>query len=111
MTLYKIANWEKFYEVSDSKKVDGPLQWVAVRTKTDGLGFLRITLEPDRTDLLAAWYLLLGLAAKQPKGERGKLSRDGVPLTPDDMELLTRFPAKLFVKALAFFSDAKQGRL
>ena len=67
MKLYRINKWAEFYEVSDSRKVDGPLSWVAVRTKTDGLGFLRITQEKSRTDLLAAWYLMLGIAAKQPK--------------------------------------------
>jgi hypothetical protein len=63
MKLYKIKDWSKHYEVSDSKKVEGPLQWVAVRTKTDGFGYLRITQEKTRTDLLAAWYLMLSIAA------------------------------------------------
>jgi hypothetical protein len=111
MKLYRIADWAKYYEVSDSRKVDGPLNWVPVRTKTDGFGFLRITQERDRSDLLAAWYLMLGIAAKQPKGSRGALARNGMPLTPDDMELMTRFPAGVFAKALLFFSDAKQGWL
>lgn len=109
MKLYRITDWEKHYEVSDSKKVSGPLQWVPIRTKTDGFGYLRITQEKNRTDLLAAWYLMLGIAAKQPREERGKLSRNGVPLTPEDMELLTRFPASIFAKALEFYTDPKQG--
>lgn len=111
MKLYRIAEWAKYYEVSDSKKVEGPLSWVPVRTKTDGFGYLRITQEPNRTELLAAWYLMLGIAAKQPKAERGKLSRNGRPLTTSDMELMTRFPAEMFAKALEFFSDPKQGWL
>jgi hypothetical protein len=111
MKLYSIKDWEKYYEVSDSRKVDGPLSWVAVRTKTDGFGYARITQQRDRTDLLAAWYLMLQIAAKQPKADRGKLSRDGIPLTPDDMELMTRFPAQIFAKALVFFSDPKQAWL
>jgi hypothetical protein len=111
MTLYRIADWSKYYELGDARKVDGPLTWVAVRTKTDGFGYLRITQEPNRTELLAAWYLMLGIAAKQPKADRGKLSRNGAPLTAQDMELLTRFPADIFAKALVFFSDKKQGWL
>jgi hypothetical protein len=107
--LYRIKDWDRHYEVSDSKKVAGPLQWVPVRTKTDGFGYLRITQEKNRAELLAAWYLMLGIAAKQTREERGKLARDGIPLTPDDMELLTRFPAQLFERALVFFSDPKQG--
>lgn len=111
MKLYRIANWTKYYEISDSRKVDGPLTWVPVRTKTDGFGYLRITQEKNRCELLAAWYLLLGMAAKQPRAQRGTLARNGIPLTAEDMELLTRFPAAIFTKALEFFSDAKQGWL
>lgn len=111
MTLYRIKNWEKYYEISDTKKVQGPLQWVAVRTKTDGFGYLRLTQQKNRAELLAAWYLMLGIAAKQNREDRGRLARDGIPLTPDDMELLTRFPAQLFDNALVFFSDPKQGWL
>lgn len=111
MRIYRIADWAKYYEVSDSKKVSGPLQWVPVRTKTDGFGYARITQQKDRSDLLAAWYLMLGIAAKQPKGERGILARNGIALTPEDMELMTRFPAAIFDKALKFYSDPKQGWL
>lgn len=108
MKLYRIANWPKWYEVSDSKKVSGPLQWVPVRTKTDGFGYARITSQPNRCELLAAWYLMLGVAAKQPRESRGTLARDGVPLTADDLALITRFPSQVFEDAFVFFSDPRQ---
>ncbi len=108
---YQIARWEQFYEVADSRKVDGPLNWVAVRTKTDGFGFRRIASAPNRCELLAAWYLMLGIAAKQSRADRGKLQRDGQPLTAEDMEIMTGFPAQIFADALVFFSDKKQGWL
>lgn len=109
--IYHIKDWEKVFEVSDSKKVDGPLKWVPVRTSTDGFGYARITLERNRCELLAAWYLIVALAARQNKADRGKLMRDGRPLTPEDMEVMTRFPAQVFEKAIAYFSDPKIGWL
>lgn len=108
MTLYQIKDWQKFYEASDNRKTDGPLSWVAIRTKTDGLGFRRVVAQKNRSDLLSAWYLMVGLAAKQPRAERGKLARNGVPLTPADMEMMTGWPAKVFTDALAFFSSHAQ---
>lgn len=110
-TLYKIAGWQKHFEVYDAKRIDGPLKWVAVPTKTDGFGFSRLRAERDRCALLAAWYLLLGIAAKQPKASRGQLARDGVPLTPADLELMTGFPASVFSRAFEFFSQPAQGWL
>lgn len=111
MTLYSIAGWEKHFEIYDAKRIDGPLKWVAVPTKTDGFGFSRIRMERDACQLLAAWYLMLGIAAKQDKANRGKLQRDGQPLTADDLELMTGFPAKVFSRAFDFFSKHKHGWL
>lgn len=109
MKLYRIKDWDKHYEISDTKKVDGPLSWIAVRTKTDGLGFARIAMQKDRSDLLSTWYLMLGIAAKQSRPERGKLSRDGIPMTVEDLALITRWPAQAFERAISFFSDPRQG--
>lgn len=111
MKVYRIRDWVKWYEASDNKKTDGPLSWVAIRTKTDGLGYRRIASQKDRTDLLAGWYLLVGIAAKQPRAERGKITRDGRPLTCEEMAMMTGFPAQVFDRALVFFSDPAQGWL
>lgn len=111
MTLYRIAGWDKHFEIYDAKRVDGPLKWIAVPTKTDGYGFSRIRLEKDAPQLLAAWYLMLGVAAKQERKDRGKLQRDGIPLTAIDLELITGFPAKIFERAFWFYSQPKQGWL
>ena len=37
--LYKIANWHALYESRESHRTAGPLKWIPVPTKTDGLGF------------------------------------------------------------------------
>jgi hypothetical protein len=111
MTLYSIRDWEKHFEIRDTKRVDGPLKWIAIPTKTDGLGFSLVRLQKNASELLAAWYLMLGVAAKQDRANRGKLARDGVPLTADDLELMTGFPARIFTNAFAFLSQDKPGWL
>ena len=109
--LYKIANWHALYESRESHRTAGPMKWLPVVTKTDGFGFGLLRQQKNNTELLAAWYLLLGIAAKQDKHLRGYIARDGVALTADDLGLMTGFPVKIFEAAFAFFSQPKQGWL
>ena len=109
--LYKIANWHALYESRESHRTAGPLKWIPVPTKTDGLGFGLLRQHRNSVKLLAAWYLLLGIAAKQDKESRGFIARDGVALTSDDLELMTGFPAEIFSAAFEFFTQSKQGWL
>jgi hypothetical protein len=87
------------------------MKWLPVVTKTDGFGFGLLRQQKNNTELLAAWYLLLGIAAKQDKHLRGYIARDGLALTADDLGLMTGFPVKIFEAAFAFFSQPKQGWL
>lgn len=109
--LYKIANWHALYESRESHRTAGPLKWIPVPTKTDGLGFGLLRQHRNKVKLLAAWYLLLGVAAKQDKESRGFIARDGVALTADDLELMTGFPVEIFSEAFEFFTQKKQGWL
>jgi hypothetical protein len=109
--LYKIANWHALYEVRESHRTSGPMKWIPVVTKTDGLGFGLLRQNKNAVKLLAAWYLLLGIAAKQDKESRGFIARDGVALTADDLELMTGFPVEIFTLAFEFFTQSKQGWL
>ena len=109
--LYKIANWHALYESRESHRTAGPMKWLPVVTKTDGFGFGLLRQQKNNTELLAAWYLLLGIAAKQDKHLRGYIARDGIALTADDLGLMTGFPVKIFEAAFAFFSQPKQGWL
>lgn len=112
MKLYRIANWSEVYEVSDAKKIDGPLKWVATPTKHEGVGFRRIVIQRDRSDLFAIWNLLIQIAAKLPKKLRGMLvASDGTPLDTEALALKTGWPEQAFERALTFFSDPKQGWL
>lgn len=109
--LYVIKDWDRHFEARDTRRCDGPLRWVPVPTKTDGFGFSRLRMQRRAPELLAAWYLILGVAAKQPRKTRGRLERDGRPLGPVDLALMTGFPDRIFVEALEFFSQPAQGWL
>jgi hypothetical protein len=109
--LYKIANWHALFEPSESRRSSSPLKWIPVPTKTDGFGFGLLRQEKNNAELLAAWYLMLGIAAKQPIELRGTLMRDGQPLTAEDLELMTGFSSKIFSAAFAFFAQPRQGWL
>jgi hypothetical protein len=109
MKLYSIRDWAKNFELRDTTRVDGPLKWIPIPTKTDGLGFGRVRQHKRSTDILAAWYLMLGVAAKQAREHRGTLARDGIPLTAEDLGLMTGFDASIFVLALDVLSQANIG--
>ena len=109
--LYKIANWHALFEPSESRRSSSPLKWIPVPTKTDGFGFGLLRQEKNNAELLAAWYLMLGIAAKQPIELRGTLMRDGQPLTAEDLELMTGFSSKIFSAAFSFFTQPRQGWL
>lgn len=111
MKLFIIKDWDENYESAESRKIAGPLKWYAARTSISGLGYVRMTQEKDAAQLFAAWNLILMIAANQSRDDRGVLAHRGIPLTPDDMELVTRFPAKTFERALEFFSSDRIGWL
>lgn len=107
---YRIANWNDLYETSESRKLKS-LDWVPMPNKQDGLGFRRIAAERDKCDLLAAWLLIVQVASKSRREERGWLIRDGAALTADDLAMITGYPESVFERALSFFSSLKLGWL
>ena len=111
MTIYRIANWEASFETYETKKLTH-LKWVPVPNKHDGLGFRRLAAQKNRCELFAAWNLILQVASKGRKDiERGMLIRDGRPLTPEDLAIMTGFPEPIFETALEFFSSSVMGWL
>src|SRR4051794_12103823 len=103
---YRIADWEAHFETDETRKRDA-LRWVPVPNKHDGLGFRMIAAQKNACELLAAWTLILQLASKAKRGERGRLVRGGLPLTAEDMATMTGFPQGAFERALKFFSQPK----
>lgn len=111
MKLYRVTNWDAQYETCETKKITY-LKWVPVPNKHDGLGYKRVAMQKNACDLFTAWNLIIQVASKGKKDtERGMLIRDKVPLTPEDLALMTSYPAKIFITALEFFSSSQMGWL
>jgi hypothetical protein len=108
--VYRIKDWETLYETAETRKLEN-LRWVPLPNKHDGLGFRRLALQKNRSELLASWVLMLQVASKAKRGHRGALMRDGRGLDHEDLALMTGFSAQAFEQALIFFSDARQGWL
>lgn len=104
---YRIKDWDQIFETAETRKLEN-LRWVPTPNKHDGLGYRTIAAERDRSDLFAAWNLILQIASKARRGERGRLTRDGRPMTARDMALMTGFPEAIFARALTFFSETVQ---
>lgn len=103
MKLYRITDWSARYENSGSRKVQGPLDWVCLPTKHDGLSYRRLMRRKDGMELYAAWILLVGVAAKCKT--RGTLASECGPLSAEDIALKTGGDGKVISRALEVFSS------
>lgn len=103
---YRIRDWKKHFETSESKKRVGALQWVAVPTKQDGKGRRRLLRLTDGPALFGAWNALLQIAARCPT--RGTLADDDGPLDADDLSDKTDLPAELFDQLFDVLTDKSQ---
>lgn len=101
-TLYAVRNWDAYYEVAQSRKIRGPLPWVALPTKHDGKGYRRIVALDNCAELLGCWMLIVQIAAKCQR--RGLLADDDGPLTAEDLAFKTGVPAASFTRALEVFA-------
>lgn len=104
MTAYRITNWDRLYETAETRKIKR-LAWVPTRNKHDGLGFRRMTREKDPCELFTAWNLMLQIASKGEGKDRGTLTREGQPLEPEDLQMMTGFPSRIFKRGIEFFSS------
>jgi hypothetical protein len=107
-TLYRIRNWNKLYENSESKKIKNA-RYVLVPNHHDGKGFRRLLRlpekpreHPDGVRMFSAWILILQIASKC--AERGVLADEDGPLTAEDMSLKTGAPQDIFEGALRVLS-------
>lgn len=109
--LYKIADWQIFFETNETRKL-AVLRWLPKPNKHDGLGFGKMRGERDKVQLFCAWCLILDVASKTtPRDRRGYLERNGQPLDASDIAYLTGFPAEIFTRALDFFAKSSVGWL
>ncbi len=109
-STYTITEWSDEYETAESRKLE-TMRWVPFPISTDGLLFKRIAKQKNRSELLAAMVLMLQVAGRSRRGNRGSLTFNGRPLDASDMTLLTGWPESTFEAAFAFFSSEEVGWL
>ena len=105
--LYSIRNWNDLFETAQSRKIKGPLPWVAIPTKHDGLGFRRIVSMENGSAIYAAWILMVQVAAKCPV--RGVLADENGPFDFHDLAAKTGFTPALFEQAITPLASNKIG--
>jgi len=110
MKAYRITQWDECHENHEGRKYQR-LSWYAKPNSFEGVSFRLLLKQEDKNDLYAGWCLLLDMASKGPRGQRGWLVRNGKPLSPLHLELLTGFAQGLFERALEFFSKPEIGWL
>ncbi len=103
MTLYKIANWNKYYENHRTREMKR-MDWVAVPTKMDGDGYTELVMHPDGAAHFGAWLCLLLIASRcEP---RGTLIRSGEkPHDPASLSRISRVDTAIFRDAIARLVD------
>ena len=102
---YRVVDWDLLYETRGSRRRGGTLARVTISTGLDGLTTRRILSHPQGAAIYGVWIVFLQIAAKCPR--RGALVERGVPLTADDLALLTSLPAELCALALEVLSSPR----
>jgi hypothetical protein len=111
MYTVRVRGWSDLFETAETRKLKN-LRWVPVPTGHDTSGYRRCMRLADGTRIYGAWVLLLAMAASAPAGRRGDLvSRDGSPLTIDEMADRTGAPAEDFLDAIKALSNPRIGWL
>lgn len=113
MTItYQIKDWERHFENAKSRTYN-QCSFVCVPNKQHGLGFTRIMAEVDGAAIFGILNLLLQAASRQPRPRLGWLTedgtKDGTPLTSEDLALRWRRPEQEVRRALTFLSSTKIG--
>lgn len=102
---YRVVAWDQLFETRGSRRRSGPLAKVTLSTALDGWTTRRILSHPQGAAIYGVWILILQIAAKGPR--RGALVEQGLPLTADDLALLTQVPAELCTLALEVLSSSR----
>ena len=105
--VYLIRDWNDNFECAQSRKISGPLTWVATPCKHDGKSFRRIMLMEDGAEIYCAWILMVQVAGKCPT--RGILADADGPLDTTDLAIKTGCRQEVFDRALKVLCDKKIG--
>lgn len=102
MTTYRIRDWTDHFETCESRKLKGPLKWVAIKTKHDGKTYRQLMKHPRAAAVYGAWVLIVTVAGKCPV--HGVLADEDGPLTADDLANKTGLSAEHFAEAFEVLS-------
>ncbi len=98
--MYRIKNWNDFYENSRSRKVKD-LAWVPIPNRHDGESYARLMMHKDAPVIFTVWVLLLQVASRCQN--RGILmTSSGIAHTPETLSIKTRAKVDWFEKSLPF---------
>jgi len=107
----QIKDWAAHYENAKSKSITS-LAWCPIPNKQDGLGYGRLMAEKDGP-LAYCGFIAAVLVCSKQKHRDGWLTDDGTgdgePLTPRDLELMSKVPAKCFDRMYAICGSKKVG--
>lgn len=98
MPEIRIRRWSKAHEVSQSRKVGGPLGWVAIPVR-QGPGYCRLMGQHGAKGL-GVWIALLELVANQHRDARGSLVA-----TWEDAAIMARVPREDMAEVLPTLID------
>lgn len=108
----RLTRWATDHEVRPSRRTWESLDRISLPTHQDSLAYRCLAAQPDAAALLAAWTLLVQIAARLPRPLRGCLvTVDGYAYTAEDLALMTGFPEPFFLRALDFFQNPEVGWL
>jgi hypothetical protein len=100
--MYRVKNWDRHFEGAKSKTYKNKTS-CQLPTK-HGLGYKRLIRQKDGPALFGAWCALIQVLSRHPNPRQGYCTdtggSNGIPYTPDDLEILTDIPAKYFSKML-----------
>lgn len=103
MKLYKIRDWNRFFENNRSRELK-QVNWIVVPNRHDGETFSAIMAHKNGAEIFAAWNLILQVASKcDPRGTL--LRGGGKPHTPASLSLKTRAPDNWFKVAFDFLEN------
>ncbi len=101
--MLRIKNWNEHYETNDTRKLI-TLHWVKIPNQQDSLAYRLIAGHKKGAEIFAAWVLMVQVASKGRREERGNL-----PLSPEELGIVTGFPASVFELAIEFLKTPKIG--
>lgn len=97
----RIKDWDSNFETNETRKLKR-LLWVKFPNQHDSLPFKLVSRHPRGAEIFTAWVLMVQVASKKDKDQRGNL-----PESPDELGIITGFPGEIFELAIEFLKSNK----